>query len=192
MKIEPKRSKRLTPAQMQARLANRSPSWVVLLNTKLNRLSFPSVTQGAGKLTDGKRLAGMLRIMRHSDPGGTESPLVWNKTKLAWQHNGSKNCDCFMAEVGRRLEKAILECDSKFMADFRKTMSCYKAMSCWRDVYWWMLSHYAEIEACHAPFEIWRLVKEKFSLRDADRSNFLRTLRDVGLPVSKPFKKRNC
>jgi hypothetical protein len=50
MKTKPKRSKRLTSAQMQARLANRPPSWVVLLNTKLNRLSFPSVTQGAGNV----------------------------------------------------------------------------------------------------------------------------------------------
>ena len=60
----------ISPAEREllnkARLADYKPSWCALLLTKLNRLSFPSLTQGADKLTEGKRLAGILSIMRHN------------------------------------------------------------------------------------------------------------------------------
>jgi len=193
MKTKPKRP--LTPAQIEARLAAHKLSWVCLLQDKLDKLSFPSLTQGARHLTPGKKLADQMFLIRHLNPDF--APVCLTDAKMRQQllrDFGAKNVGKLnlLAELGLRLERALLERDTKFLSDYRKAyLDTKRSAYRWRDVYSWMLSHYWKVEACHTPAEIWRLVKTKFSLPETDRSNFYRTLREVGLPVSKPCKKRS-
>jgi hypothetical protein len=162
MKTKPTRP--LTPAQIQARLAAHKLSWVCLLQDKLDKLSFPSLTQGTDKFTEGKRVAGALSIMRHYDP----------KVKIP-------------ADMAARLEKAILERDTKFLNDFRKAS---KTQTPLRGVYSWMLGNYPRIEACHSKGAIVRLVKKHLPKIHFDERRFYKTLAAVGLPLSKPREIR--
>ena len=160
----------LTPAQKQA-LGEEQPavkhhklSWVVLLSNKLNRLSFPSLTQGADKLTEGKEVAGFLSIMRHYD----------QKVEIP-------------ANIAARLETAIVERQTQFQKDFRKES---KRQDPRRDIYLWMLRNHAQVEACDSKGEIFHLVKQQFPKRHIDWRSFYKMLAAVGLPLSKPVKKR--
>jgi hypothetical protein len=182
-----KKPSRVTPAQAKARLEAHQPSWTGQLLVKLNRLSFPSLTQGAEKFTEGKQLAGCLSILRHNDPQLMESPIEAEKQK-----NGSvrhklvgKGCTCIMAEVGRRLVRAILDRDTQFLNDFRKAS---KHQDPRRDVYLWMLSNSTRVESCHTKGQILRLAKAKFPSRVMDERNFYTLLSEIGLPLCKPSK----
>jgi len=180
---------------MAARLAAHKPSWVVLLSVKLDKISFPTLMQGARYLTPGKKLADQMFLIRHLNPDF--APVCLTDSKMRQQllrDFGGKNVGKLnlLAELGLRLERALLERDTKFLNDYKKAyLDTKRSAYRWRDVYSWMLSHYGEVESCHTSAEIWRLVKTKFSLPETDRSNFYRTLREVGLPVSKPGKKRS-
>jgi len=156
------------------------PSWVVLLNEKLNRLSFPSLTQGADKFTEGKQLAGKLSVLRHNkaelnSPIGKDGRLT------------GKGCTCIMAEVGRRLERAVLERDTKFLNDFRKASNRQDPL---RDVYSWMLRNFARVESCRTKGAILALVKSQFPKRVIDGRNFYALLETIGLPLCKPSQIR--
>ena len=61
--------------QALARVATHKPSWVVLLSEKLNRLSFPSLTQGADKLSEGKQYADVAAFCDFA-AGGDENCLA--------------------------------------------------------------------------------------------------------------------
>jgi len=155
----------------------------------LNRLSFPALTQGLDKLTEGKQLAGMLSIIRHRDPEFLKSPLKREKDEHGFVYHRlvGKQCTCVMAEVGRRLLRAVEEWDLKFMSDVRKTSR--KRQSNLRDVYLFLLKHPAEVERClrkdpGARAELWRLLINNFPhLQPTDCPTFYRLLKDISRPA---------
>lgn len=181
------KTERIKQTQAQkAKLENYQNDWCRLLETKVRKLTFPSMTQG--KVTAAQKLAGIMRLIRSEDPSfpqanSTDEQII--KFLALSSRCDQKNIGrlTMMARLGMHLERAVVNGDKEFLADYRKVMSSYMSMNNWRKIYSWMISHYRKVEDCHSPAQIWRLVKDKFSLQDAVRSNFYRTLREVNLPV---------
>ena len=181
-KRQPKRP--LTPAQADALIAEHKPSWCAALSVEYNKQRFPSLTQGADRLTDGKYLAGELSIMRHHDSTVTVPP-----------------------SIGARLEEAIVEQDTDFLRDFREASESWnkvkrkdgkkrrsekaqrKRLNPRRrgDIYDFMLRHTREVEACRTPREIWRLIRAQFP-DEKDFRKYYKLFAKYGLPkpVSEP------
>lgn len=191
MKPKPKRP--LTPAQVKARIATHKPRrGLSLLHDKLDLLTFPPLKQGADKLTEGKRLACILRMARHTDPGFPPANMTDEKID-AWLMRAFVNKDTgrlsLLAGLGLRLERAVLDkSDPKPQSDFREA-SRYLPTSKMSDVYRFLLmghhnknrreKGYRKIEDLSRA-ELWRLVKKEFpTLQLTDRPTLYRMWKEI-------------
>jgi hypothetical protein len=120
MKTKTKRT--LTPAQVKARLAAYKPSWVVTLLSEYNKQRFPSLTQGADNLPEGKRLAGVLNLMRHYNPDFPRAGEDAGKWAMKAQMQCEAALSIAFAKLGLCWEKPVSKRHKEIVRDFR--MNC--------------------------------------------------------------------
>lgn len=191
-----KTTKKLTPAQVKAKIAAHKPSWTCIVRDDINKSYFPSLARGRDKFTPGKSLAGALDRLCDADPEFTKSPLETETDNEGYVHHKlvGKGCTCFMANVGRQLMQAVLKQDKKFLHDFRTTWLGYGKgrknpdARQWRKIGAWLESHQLNVEACQTQGEIVRLVQLNFP--SVNERYLRKKLSAYGLPLSSPSKIR--
>src|SRR5437016_6272379 len=142
-------------------LSAQPQTWATKLTVKLDRLTFPQLTQSKTKLTDGKRLGILLKEIRE------------DLTREKWLALPG-------SPVGRKFTSEIMAkvwcLDAKFLRDFVEALDHPPTKL--EKVYRFMLMHRSDIESLRTKPKIWGFVSRRFS--NLDRSSFYRTMKIIG------------
>jgi hypothetical protein len=137
--------------------------WTTKLTLKLDRLTFPELTQGEKHLSEGKRLARLIVYKNAVCPEGTFQGL---KTGLVG------------VKISQMLLDAAWQFNDRFFKDFAKALGSKSRDAI--SVYVFLLRNRALVEKCRRVSEIQKLP----GIPKYATTSFCRLCRGIGLPVT--------
>jgi hypothetical protein len=144
-------------------LRDHSDKWYVKLTLKIDRLTFPELTQGDDKLTEAKSLA--RRLLAFSE---VCTQKQWDALRIS----------LFGQKLTEKIMAAVWKMDSSFLTQFG---TVFDRETNEPEIYRYLLRNREAVERCKNKFGIWKLIQS--SGIEYDQSSLYRLCREIGLPV---------